>query len=137
MPKAETFSFLTNVLHSPIHILLTCNKNTFTTSLMSSTNYLPPSTNFYTIFHQSTMVLLCFFVFKAHQSYHLVGFHATGINFSSIVFYNLLYQALSLTWLNVSGSQLSKLSSSRLILRFILLRPISLLKNATMSEFIS
>ena len=42
------------------------------------------------------------------------------------------------SWLTTSGSQPSKLSSSRLILsRFVLLMTVSLLKNVTISDFIS
>ena len=51
---------------------------------------------------------------------------------------HLLLQATSLTWIIVSGSSSSKLSSSRLILlRSVVLWPISSLKNATISESIS
>ena len=77
-----------------------------------------------------------------HQSYHLVQCHATDdINSLLISFlhtlrcFYLLYQALNLGWIILSGPSLSKLTPSRrTLLRSTLTRPISLLKNVTLSE---
>ena len=67
--------------------------------------------------------------FDLHQSHYLVGSHATGINILLISFLNafpclnLLWQARTLTWIIVSGSASSSLSSLRLTLsRFNVLR---------------
>ena len=77
-----------------------------------------------------------------HQSYYLVQCYATDdINSLLISFlhtlrcFYLLYQALNLAWIIISGPSLSKLTSSRrTLLRSTLTRPISLLKNVTLSE---
>ena len=99
------------------------------TSQLSNNSY--QLFNFYYFSSAKKMVLLLFFVFffsssGMHRSHHLAGCHAFGNN--SLLFYflhalsclYLLHQVISLTWIIVTGSWKSKLSSSSLI--FFLIR---------------
>ena len=76
-----------------------------------------------------------------HQAHHLVRCYGVGsdsllISFIHVLrFLYLLHQAMSQTLIIVLGSSSSKSSSSRpALLRSTLTRPISLLKNVTISE---
>ena len=70
------------------------------------------------------VLFLLFFLSSSsfHQCHHLVGYLYTGIDpllislLQHLSCLYLLHQAITLAWIIVSGSSLSKLSSSRLIL---------------------
>ena len=87
----------------------------------------------YTTFDQLNMVLSLSSSFYLHQSLHLVRCHATGINYLLISFLhalcslNLSYQVINLIWLIISGSQSSKISSSRLMFFRFKLRKVYLI----------
>ena len=93
----------------------------------------------YTTFHQSRKIMLLFLHLVTYPNPTLLLDKSSSIFFlHTFYFLFLLNQATSLTWLIVSGSQSTKLSSSRLtLLKFILLRSISLIKNVTISESVS
>ena len=86
--------------------------------------------NFYYFSSAKKMLLLLFFFSSSgmHHSHHLVGCHAFGINSLLFSFLHalsclyLLHQVISLTWIIVTGSWNSKLSSSRLII-FLIRKP--------------
>ena len=111
--------------------LLTCTKSIFT-------NFLATFTNFLALCYFSSFRNRFSFVFSSsgmQQSHHIVKCHATGINYLFISFLHalhclyLLHQAVSLTRIIVSGSSMSKLTSSMLtLLTSVLTRPISPLK---------
>ena len=92
-------------------------------------------------FCQSKMVLFLLFFLSSdkHLSHHLVGCHSTSINSLLISFLhalhclNLFRQATGLICIIVSGSSLSKLSSSRLMLLRIHWRFLKILKTSNKS----
>ena len=111
----------------------------FTKFYTTSFNFLSPLINFILPSINQKMVQLFFLFSRIHQSHHIVRCYVTGINFLLFSFWHglhclyLLQQMISVTWIIVSGSSPSKLSSSRLpLLRSTLAGPASSLKNLTL-----
>ena len=110
----------------------------FTKFYTTSFNFLSPLINFILPSINQKMVQLFFLFSRIHQSHHIVRCYVTGINFLLFSFWHglhclyLLQQMISVTWIIVSGSLPSKLSSSRLpLLGSTLTRPTSSLKSLT------